>query len=112
MEDITSVTPTLEKECVKSSTIELAEEIEPIEVIEEIKTVDSVMLNKSSVLKQQKLKLNRKYKNVCLTCNTNKWSIVPMCHWHQDKNYIYMKLNVLELDDFEVIHTMESIKFR
>jgi len=105
-EEITSVTPTPDKECDKGSA--------DIELAEEIKTIDSATLKiPPTVLKQRKSKnVDRKRKNVCLTCNTNVQSIVPLCNWHQDKNHIYIKLNILEVDDFNISHTMESITFR
>lgn len=102
-EEITSVAIP-EKECVKSSTI--------IEVAEESKPLTTIKSPTCKKPKQKKLKHTGKRKNVCLICNTNVQSIVPMCYWHQDKNYIYIILNILEVDDFEINHTMNSITFR
>jgi len=105
-EEISSVTPTPDEECDKDYA--------DIELAGEIKTIDSATLKTpSTVSKQRKSKnVTRKCKNVCLTCNTNVQSIVPLCKWHQDKNHIYIKLNILEMDDFNIRYTMESITFR
>jgi len=65
-----------------------------------------------SALNNSKQKHREKRRNICLTCNNNIQSIVPICTWHQDKNNIYLKLNILEIDDFSVDGTMESIKFK
>lgn len=82
---------------------------------ETIEVIDSAVFNecsqKTSVLKNNKIKLNKNLKNLCLTCNTNTQSIVPICIWHQNKDYIFIQLNILEMDDFRIDCTMEGITF-
>lgn len=96
-EEIASITP--ENECINKS----------------IEAVDSAGLNeclqKTSVLKSEKIKLNKNRKRLCLTCNTNAQSIVPMCVWYQNNDYIFIRLNILEIDDFKINCTLESITF-
>ena len=70
------------------------------------------MLKDKSVQNNFKQQLREKRRNICLTCNTNIQSIIPICTWHQDRNNIYLKLNILEIDDFSVDSTLESIKFK
>lgn len=70
------------------------------------------MLKDKSVQNNSKQQLREKRRNICLTCNTNIQSIIPICTWHQDRNNIYLKLNILEIDDFSVDSTLESIKFK
>lgn len=106
------------------NSITITEEIIPIipenkcivQSVEAIKPIDSEVFNeclqKTSVLKKNKTKLNEKRKLLCLTCNTNAQSIVPMCIWYQNIDYIFIRLNILEMDDFEMNCTTEGIKFR
>lgn len=83
---------------------------------ESIEVIDSAVFNeslqKTPVLKNDKIKRIENRKNLCLTCNTNAQSIVPICIWHQNKDYIFIRLNILEMDDFRINCTMESITFR
>lgn len=89
--------------------------IDKIEPDEQIKNADSAITKKtSSELKKGKLKWNKKRLNMCLTCNTNEESqIVPQCIWYQNKNYIYLKFNILEMDDdFSVKSSIQSLIFK
>ncbi|CAI6365293.1 unnamed protein product [Macrosiphum euphorbiae] len=86
--------------------------VEPIKTQEIIPISNAVMLKDKSVQDNSKQKLREKRRNICLTCNTNIQSIIPICTWHQDRNNIYLKLNILEIDDFSVDSTLESIKFK
>lgn len=103
MKDLKSVAP-----------VPINENVESTNKIEEIiPLVDSVVLNKKPLeLKTQKLNLYKKNRNYCVTCNTNVHSIVPTCIWYQDKNYIYLKLSILEVEDFNINCTMENIIFK
>lgn len=95
------------------SYIKPIKEINYVESIENIKLVDSVVFqNRPPVSKKHKLKIFEKRQKNCLTCNTNVKSIIPVCIWYQDTNYIYLKLNILEIDDFTVESTMEKIIFK
>ncbi|CAI6372649.1 unnamed protein product [Macrosiphum euphorbiae] len=86
--------------------------VEPIKTQEIIPISNAVMLKDKSVQNNSKQQLREKRRNICLTCNTNIQSIIPICTWHQDRNNIYLKLNILEIDDFSVDSTLESIKFK
>lgn len=104
---ITDITPVNESEPLKVST-----NVETIETKEISPIDDTAMPNDMSELNNCKQKLREKRRNICLTCNTNIQSIIPICTWHQDRNNIYLKLNILEIDDFNIDGTMESIKFK
>ncbi|XP_060864055.1 putative ATP-dependent RNA helicase TDRD12 isoform X2 [Metopolophium dirhodum] len=86
--------------------------VEPIKTQEIISINNAAMLKDMSVQNKYKQQLREKRRNICLTCNTNLQSIIPICTWHQDRNNIYLKLNILEIDDFSVDSTLESIKFK
>lgn len=104
---ITDITPVSESVSLKDRVA-----VEPIKT-EEIRPInDAAMLKDMPVLNNCKKKLREKRRNICLTCNTNIQSIIPMCTWHQDRNNIYLKLNILEIDNFNVESTLESIKFK
>lgn len=70
------------------------------------------MIKDTSMINDCKQKPKEKLRQICLTCNTNIQSITPVCTWHQDKNNIYLKLNILEIDDFNLDYSMESINFK
>lgn len=70
---------------------------------EEPKTVVSQKKNKS------KLCVNPR--SPCLTCNNNVESIVPLCTWYQNKNYIFLRFDILEINDFRINCTHENIIF-
>lgn len=70
------------------------------------------MVKDTSMKNYYKHKPKEKRLQTCLTCNTNIQSIIPICTWHQDRNNIYLKLNILEIDDFNLDYSMESINFK
>ncbi|XP_015363727.1 PREDICTED: putative ATP-dependent RNA helicase TDRD12 [Diuraphis noxia] len=86
--------------------------IEPIKTKEISPNNDTAILNDMYELNNCKQKLKEKRRNICLTCNTNIRSIIPVCTWHEDRNNIYLKLHILEIDNFNVDCTMEGIKFK
>ncbi|XP_025202131.1 putative ATP-dependent RNA helicase TDRD12 [Melanaphis sacchari] len=104
---ITDITSSIENETLKENI-----NIESVET-NEIKSIDNIIPIKDiCLLNNCKQKNGEKRRKICLTCNTNLQSIIPICTWHQDRNNIYLKLNILEIDDFNVDSTMESIKFK
>lgn len=120
---ITDVTqsekPTTEKKHVKNSAVpDCIEESKSAEITEEIpsaKPVDAPLQGKPFSIKKSKIKKskqNLKRQNLCFTCNTNDHSIIPTCVWHQDKNNIYLKFGVLEIEKFNVDCTKKSIMFK
>lgn len=50
------------------------------------------------------IKVKQKY---CLDCNIT--PVVPQCIWHQDEQWIYIKLNVLSINNYNVSHTTDKI---
>lgn len=75
--------------------------------------VDSKILEKPHSSEKRKLKLNLKRQNPCLSCNTPMKSIiVPVCVWYQDDNNIYLKFNILEIDELLVDCTIQNITFK
>ncbi|XP_060837177.1 putative ATP-dependent RNA helicase TDRD12 isoform X2 [Rhopalosiphum padi] len=105
---ITDITPLNESELLKDYT-----NVEPFKPNEIIPTGNITMIKDNvSMLNNCKQERREKRRKICLTCNTNIHSIVPICTWHQDRNFIYLKLNILEIDDFNLDSTMESIKFK
>jgi hypothetical protein len=105
---ITDITPLNESELLKDNT-----NVEPFKPNEIIPVGNiTVIKDNVSILNNCKQERREKRRKICLTCNTNIHSIVPICTWHQDRNFIYLKLNILEIDDFNLDSTMESIKFK
>jgi len=43
----------------------------------------------------------------CVNCNVNQ--VIPQCLWHQDKESIYLKLNILSVKSYNISHTMDTI---
>lgn len=70
------------------------------------------MIKDTSIKNDCKRKPKEKLRQICLTCNTNIQSIIPICTWHQDRNNIYLKFNILEIDSFNLDYSMESIYFK
>lgn len=108
-ETTSEITPVTENDQIIESCI-----TDEIESNKQIKNTDSAINKKASGLKKRKMKLSKKRPSMCLTCNTNEQSqIVPQCIWYQNKNYIYLKFNILEMDnDFSVNSTVQSIIFK
>lgn len=83
------------------------------EDIEHIKPFDSIVPKKKISSKHHNFKPNVKQKNPCLTCNVYEpSSIIAMCIWYQDENYIYLKFNILDIDEFNINCTKDSILFK
>jgi len=104
---IIDITPVNKSEPPKVST-----NVEPIETKEISPIYDAAMTNDMYELNNCKQQLREKRRNICLTCNTNTQSIIPICTWHQDRNNIYLILNILEIDDYNIDRTLDSIKFK
>lgn len=110
IDESSSVTQVTENKCIRDFTsIKPNEEVLPVNVTEETKTQ---LKNTSLVIKKQKLRSSKKSQNNCLTCITNVISIVPVCYWYQNKSYIYLKFSILEVDDFNIECTMNSITLK
>ncbi|XP_022182360.1 putative ATP-dependent RNA helicase TDRD12 [Myzus persicae] len=69
---------------------------------------DLKSVNKDNVIaniEQKKCKkIEKKY---CLDCNVT--PVVPQCFWHQDDTWIYLKLNILSVNDYNTSYTMNTI---
>lgn len=65
---------------------------------------DIVKNNNQIIEKNNCIKTEQKY---CLNCNIK--PVVPQCVWHQDEQWIYIKLNVLSIDNYNVSHTTDKI---
>lgn len=100
--EITSTTPVTKKDILKDCAIKSIE-----------KTTETTLNSAEPkiVLAQKKTKSKVKRKNLCLTCNNYAQSCIPKCIWHQDKNYIYLKFSILEINNFIINCTAESITF-
>ncbi|XP_025191211.1 putative ATP-dependent RNA helicase TDRD12 [Melanaphis sacchari] len=62
---------------------------------------DNIIAN----IKQKKdIQIEKKY---CLDCN--KTPIVPQCIWHQDNTWIYLKLNILSVNDYNISYSIDTI---
>lgn len=104
---ITDITPITKNEAVKDCIT-----VEPNKTQEIIPINNSTMLKDTFAQNNYNRQFREKRRNICLSCNTNIQSIIPICTWHQDRNNIYLKLNILEIDDFSVDSTLDSIKFK
>lgn len=88
-------------------------DLNKVQPVEKIKSNHSEVSEKSClVLNKDNLKQNKKRLHLCLTCNNNSHSIVPLCSWYQDKKSIYLKLHILEIDDYSINSAAESITFK
>jgi len=63
----------------------------------------SINLNQDLVTNDNSKK-NKKY---CQDCNVT--PVIPQCFWHQDKEWIYLKLNILSVINYKYSHTVDSI---
>lgn len=104
---ITDITPITKNETVKDCIT-----VEPIKTQEIIPNNNSAMLKDMFEQNNYNQQFRKKRRNICLSCNTNIQSTIPICTWHQDRNNIYLKLNILEIDNFSVDSTLDSIKFK
>ncbi|VVC30718.1 Hypothetical protein CINCED_3A002209 [Cinara cedri] len=82
-----------------------------VETVEKIKPVDLALPEKPSNSKITKLKPRKTNKVICLTCNTNLQSITPICIWYQVENNIYLKFNILKIDNFRINYTDNCLLF-
>lgn len=55
----------------------------------------------------KKEKSTRIMKTFCLDCNVI--PIIPQCFWHQDNKWIYLKLNILAVNNYDISHEMDTI---
>lgn len=83
------------------------------EDIKHIKPMDSIVPKNKFPLKNHKVKPKVRQKIPCLTCNIYEpSSIIAMCVWYQDENNIYLKFNILGIDEFSIDCTKNSILFK
>ncbi|CAI6345230.1 unnamed protein product [Macrosiphum euphorbiae] len=69
---------------------------------------DSKSLNKDNVIaNKEQIKCIKNEKKYCLDCNVT--PVVPQCFWHQDDTWIYLKLNILSVNDYNTLYTMDTI---
>jgi len=80
----------------------------PNSTIEKKKESDSKLISKDNVISNKEqikcIKIDKKY---CLDCNVT--PVVPQCFWHQDEKWIYLKLNILSVNDYKTSYTMDTI---
>jgi len=71
--------------------------------------IDSKLLkNKDNVIANiEQLKCVKIEKKYCLDCNVT--PVVPQCFWHQDDLWIYLKLNILSVNNYNTSYTMNTI---
>lgn len=113
IDETSLVTQVEEIKCIRDCTpINPIKEVLPVDITQKVNNNSENLKKTSSVLNNQRLKSRKKCQIRCLTCNTNALSIVPVCNWYQNKNYIYLKFNILEMDDFNIESTMHSITLR
>lgn len=65
--------------------------------------------SKSNESNENKTKKNyvKTVKKYCMDCN--KTSSVPQCFWHQDEKWLYIKLDVISVNNYDISHTMDTI---
>jgi len=69
---------------------------------------DSKLLNKDNVIANiEQLKCVQIGKKYCLDCNVT--PVVPQCFWHQDELWIYLKFNILSVNNYNTSYTMNTI---
>ncbi|XP_016661859.1 putative ATP-dependent RNA helicase TDRD12 [Acyrthosiphon pisum] len=97
---------TNETQTVQSSTNET--QTVPSLTNEKINVSESKSLNKDNIIANNEqikcIKIEKKY---CLDCNVT--PVVPQCFWHQDDTWIYLKLNILSVNDYNTLYTMDTI---
>lgn len=80
----------------------------PNSTIEKKNESDSKSISKDNVISNKEqikcIKVDKKY---CLDCNVT--PVVPQCFWHQDDTWIYLKLNILSVNDYKTSYTMDTI---
>lgn len=64
-------------------------------------------LSEDTILNNKQKKNVYVKKNVCLDCNVI--PIIPQCYWHQNENWIFLKLNILAVKKYNISHTMDTI---
>jgi len=69
---------------------------------------DSKSLNKDNIIaKKEQIKCIKIEKKYCIDCNVT--PVVPQCFWHQNDTWIYLKLNILSVNDYNILYTMDTI---
>lgn len=78
-------------------------------------TCDSKIESKENIMMEKQItKITPEIqKNPCLSCNNYHQITVPFCTWFQDKNNIYIKLNISNIDNssYKINSTTEAITF-
>ncbi|VVC41358.1 HSP20-like chaperone,CS domain,Tudor domain [Cinara cedri] len=66
---------------------------------------NNIIVDKKQNIKSKKhVKIENKY---CIDCNVT--PVIPQCFWHQDNTYVFIKLNILSVKNYNISHTMENI---
>lgn len=61
--------------------------------------------NDQQIIEPKKFsKTENKY---CLDCNVT--PVVPQCFWHQNNEWVYLKLNIISVNNHNISHTTDSI---
>jgi len=106
--DETQIEPssTNETQIIPSSTNEI--QILPSSANENINESVSKTLNKENIISNtEQIKDINILKKYCLDCN--KTPVVPQCFWHQDNTWIYLKLNILSVNNYHISNTIDTI---
>lgn len=66
---------------------------------------NDLISNDQQIIEPKKyLKIENKY---CLDCNVT--PVTPLCFWHQDTDWIYLKFNILSVNNHNITHTTDTI---
>lgn len=73
--------------------------------LEALNASQDIVKNNNQIIEENNcIKVKQKY---CLDCNVT--PVVPQCIWHQDEKWIYIKLNVLSIKNYNVSHATDKI---
>lgn len=83
----------------------------PIEIAKNNNKIDALNVSQDIVKSNNQIiektnckKVKQKY---CIDCNVT--PVVPQCVWHQDEQWLYIKLNVFSITNYNFSHTTEKI---
>ncbi|XP_025416828.1 putative ATP-dependent RNA helicase TDRD12 [Sipha flava] len=68
---------------------------------------DSLNFNHVTQENNKLQKYVKTVKKYCLDCNTS--SLMPQCFWHQDDKWLYIKLDVISVNNYDISHTTDTI---
>lgn len=65
---------------------------------------DKITLNNQNMPEKKNVSNKKKY---CIECNAK--SAVPLCLWHQDETWLYLKFNILSPENYKITHSIDTI---